>query len=185
MGQEFGDNGKLIKFSNLFDYSTPETLRASTWLPTPRQLYITNDQTSAGFDISYQLEKIQNLPDRASQLRQIADLIVDIYDYYDKYGQDNKINLRYDHRYYSIGAQVIEDLITHERTVISANLEEAAYKNSISANIKNIVQDLKNMDLAYSPIAMKDLQDMAAESEKGALVANMLNPYFLDLELYS
>ena len=43
MGQEFGDNGKLIKFSNLFDYSTPETLRASTWLPTPRKLYITND----------------------------------------------------------------------------------------------------------------------------------------------
>ena len=178
MGQEFGDNGKLIKFSNLFDYSTPETLRASTWLPTPRQLYITNDQTAAGLDISYQLEKIQNLPDRASQLRQIADLIVDIYDYYDKYGQDNKINLRYDHRYYNIGQQVINDLITHERTVISANLEEAAYKNSISANIKNIVQDLKNMDLAYSPIAMKDLQDMAAESEKGALVANMslMNP---------
>lgn len=178
MGQEFGDNGKLIKFSNLFDYSTPETLRASTWLPTPRQLYITNDQTAAGFDISYQLEKIQNLSDRASQIRQIADLIVDIYDYYDKYGQDNKINLRYDHRYDSIGQQVIKDLITHERTIISPNLEEAAYKNSISANIKNIVQDLKNMDLAYSPIAMKDLQDMAAESEKGALVANMslMNP---------
>ena len=74
--------------------------------------------------------------------------------------------------------KVIKDLITHERTIISPNLEEAAYKNSISANIKNIVQDLKNMDLAYSPIAMKDLQDMAAESEKGALVANMslMNP---------
>lgn len=178
MGQEFGDNGKLIKFSNLFDYSTPETLRASTWLPTPRQLYVTNDQTAAGFDISYQLEKIQNLSDRASQIRQIADLLVDIYDYYDKYGQDNKINLRYDHRYYDIGQQVVKDLITHERTTISSNLKEAAYKNSISANIKNIVQDLKNMDLAYSPIAMKDLQDMAAESEKGALVANMslMNP---------
>lgn len=178
MGQEIGQDGRLIKFSNLFDYSTPETLRASTWLPIPRRLYITNNQDEDGFDISYQLEKIQNLPDKASQLRQIADLIIDIYNYYDKYGQDNKINIKYSHRYYSIGEKVVKDLITHERTLITPSLEEAAYKNSISANIRNIVQDLKNMDLAYYPITMKTLQNMADKSEKGALVARMslMNP---------
>lgn len=179
MGQEFGDDGLLIKYSNLFDYSTPETLNASTWLPTPRKLFISNDQNSVGFNITSQIKRLFEIKDDFAQyIRQMADLIIDIYDYYDKHGFDNKINIVYDQEYQEFCEKVIRDLITHESTVISSNLKEAAYKNSISANIKNIVQDLKNMALAYSPISMDDLQMMAEESEKGALVASMslMNP---------
>ena len=183
MGQEFGDDGKLIKYSNLFDYNTLETLQASSWLPTPRGTYITLNQEGSGLDITEQLKAIEpfigaktNLVN-AARIRRTADLIIDIYDYQDKIGGES-VNLICAPEYAEIAQLVINDIITHERTKISPNLEESAYKNSISSNIKNIVQDLKNMDLAYSPIAMGDLQKLAAESEKGALVASMslMNP---------
>lgn len=183
MGQEFGDDGKLIKYSNLFDYSSLETLQASSWLPTPRGIYITLNQDQSGLDITRQLEAISpfigaedNLS-KAAKIRKIADLIIDVYDYQDKINS-NSVNLTCAPEYAEIAKLVVNDLITHERTEISPNLEESAYKNSISSNIKNIVQDLKNMDLAYSPIAMEDLQKLASESEKGALVASMslMNP---------
>lgn len=40
MGQEFGQNGKLVAFSNLFDYSTLSTLKASLRLPIPQNYEI-------------------------------------------------------------------------------------------------------------------------------------------------
>lgn len=40
MGQEFGQNGKLVSFSNLFDYSTLSTLKASLHLPIPQNYKI-------------------------------------------------------------------------------------------------------------------------------------------------
>jgi hypothetical protein len=43
MGNEIGDDGKIIKYSDLFDYSSKETLLASTWLPTPKKVFITNE----------------------------------------------------------------------------------------------------------------------------------------------
>ena len=183
MGQEFGDDGKLIKYSNLFDYSSLETLQASSWLPTPRGTWLTLDNEEPGLDITEQLRSIdpfvgaEDSMSKAMRLRKIADLIIDIYDYQDKVGTD-AVNLTCDPTLLGIAGDILTDLIKHERTRISPNLEESAYKNSISSNIKNIVQDLKNMDLAYSPIAMGDLQKLAAESEKGALVASMslMNP---------
>lgn len=183
MGQEFGDDGKLIKYSNLFDYSSLETLQASSWLPTPRGTYITLNSEEPGLDITEQLRElstfigaVDNLS-KAARIRRIADLIIDIYDYQDR-SNSKSVNLTCSPEFLEIAQIVVNDIITHERTKISPNLEESSYKNSISSNIKNIVQDLKNMDLAYSPIAMGDLQKLAAESEKGALVASMslMNP---------
>lgn len=185
MGQEFGDGGRLIKWSNLFRYDTQETLSASLWLPTPKNVYVYNnsdDLSIPSYDISGYLSDIgldeDSLDVKAKRIRKIADLIIDIYDYMDRNNIKDKINLTYDDKHPDIAKQVIQDIITHERTKISPNLEEAAYKNSISANIRNIVQDLKNMNLAYSPITMKDLQKLAEDSTKGAMTANMslINP---------
>lgn len=47
MGQEFGDDGRLIKWSNLFDYSSPELLGTSLWLPTPRNIKVLNNSTDS------------------------------------------------------------------------------------------------------------------------------------------
>lgn len=187
MGQEFGDDGRLIKWSNLFNYSSPEMLAASLWLPLPRKIFIENNSdtsSSEQMNINKQLEDISyyinpvTVQDKAVRLRKIADLIIDIYDYMDRNNIKDKINLVYDEKYSGIATSIINDIITHERTTISPNLEEAAYKNSISANIRNIVQDLKNMNLAYSPITMRDLQTLAENSPKGAMIAKMslMNP---------
>ena len=35
MGHDFDDNGKYIGWSDLFDLSSQETLKASEYLPTP------------------------------------------------------------------------------------------------------------------------------------------------------
>lgn len=187
MGQEFGSNGKLIKWSNLFNYNSLEELQASTWLPTPRKLYITNDQNKPGLNINKYLQKIANVDgiNNAQKIKYIADLIIDIYDYLDSNVEDisellfgRTVNLIYDDKYEYIGKDIIKDLIKHENTTISPNLEELAYKNSVSSNIKNIVQDLENMVMAYQPITMDDLGKLAEESEKGAMTAHMslINP---------
>ena len=187
MGQLFGDDGKLIKWSNLFDYSSPETLRAAVWIPLPRKIFIENNSNTSStekLDITRQLEDISyyanpvTKQDKAARLARIANLIIDIYDYMDRNNIKGRINLTYDEGLSEIAEPVINDIIKHERTTISPNLEEAAYKNSISANIRNIVQDLKNMNLAYSPITMKDLQTLAEDSPKGAMIASMslMNP---------
>lgn len=187
MGQEFGDDGRLIKWSNLFDYSSPEMLKQSLWLPTPRNIRIYNNEENSPaeqFDITRQLADLSYYSnatteqDKKARLSRIINLIIDIYDYIDRNNLDNKINLVYDKQYTEIAGPIIDDIIKHERTTISPNLEEAAYKNSISANIRNIVQDLKNMNLAYSPITMSDLQSLASDSSKGAMTAKMslMNP---------
>ena len=187
MGQEFGDDGRLVKWSNLFDYSSPEMLRTSLWLPTPRKVFIDNNSDTSSaeqMNINRQLADISYYAnptteqERAARLGRIANLIIDIYDYMDRNNIKDRINLVYDEKYSGIAGPIIDDIIKHERTTISPNLEESAYKNSISANIRNIVQDLKNMNLAYSPITMSDLQDLAADSPKGAMTASMslINP---------
>jgi hypothetical protein len=82
-----------------------------------------------------------------------------MYDYQDREGNENSINLVYNKELIpkEIADSIIKSIIIHERTSISPNLEESAYKNSISFSIRNIVQDLRNMESAYSPISMRDL----------------------------
>ena len=224
MGQVFGHDGKLVKYSDLFDYTNLQTLQASTWLPTPRKLQVLtgkniawdnakrlseqakqefklqNDlyETVGGqrivlddeqvdriisneYNIDSHLEAIKKATEErgtAGKIRAIADAIIDIYDFIDRKGIDKAVNITYSEGNEAAGIEFTTLLNKHEKTVISPNLEEAAYKNSISANIRNIVQDLKNMNLAYSPISMDDLQELAEKSEKGALIASMslMNP---------
>ena len=186
MGNEIGDDGKIIKYSDLFDYSSKETLLASTWLPTPKKVFITNEIDQPGFDITEQLKEFIPLVGKddpnlkATKIRKLADLLIDMYDYQDREGNENSINLVYNKELIpkEIADSIIKAIIIHERTSISPNLEESAYKNSISFSIRNIVQDLRNMESAYSPISMRDLQSLAENSEKGVLIASMslMNP---------
>lgn len=68
---------------------------------------------------------------------------------------------------------VLNDLTNHEFTVISQENQEAAYKNSVAAKIRNIVQNLRNMDQAYSPIEMGHIRKASESSPKGELTTNM------------
>jgi hypothetical protein len=77
MGYEFDDNGKYIGWSNLFDYSSIDNLKASEYLPIPNG--VTYEKRDGGFDISNQLLKIAK-PNttKAEKIRAEAELLIDL-----------------------------------------------------------------------------------------------------------
>lgn len=88
---------------------------------------------------------------------------------------NGEVSIKYDRNLYEY---IIDQIQAHENYSISPDRLEAAYKNAVSAKIQQIVSDPKNMSLAYSPITMQDLQDLAAKSPKGELVQGLtsMNP---------
>lgn len=76
------------------------------------------------------------------------------------------------------GLSILQELNIHEFTKISPLLIEKAYKNLVSSRIQSIVQDLRNMDAAYSPIEMLRIRKASESSPKGELASNMtlMNP---------
>lgn len=184
MGQEFGDDGKLVKWSDIINYDSPELLKASSYIPISRGIFIDtkNFEDITSFDITEYIDSINNITGDLRQnpdyYKKLAEIIIDIYDFIDKNNLDNKIKITFDEAYEEIGKIIVQDLIRHERTKTPINLEEKAYKNYISNSIKNIVQDIRNMNASHSPVMMDDLQDLASNSEKGLLTLNMsqMNP---------
>ena len=63
----------------------------------------------------------------------------------------------------------------HENYEIPIELRESAYKNSVSSKINRIIQDLRNMDSAYSSVdeEMDTLRAIAENSPKGNLTKRM------------
>lgn len=169
MGQSFSDDGMYIGWSPLFDYSSEQMVDASKTLPLPRgnKLIVVEGEQ---YSIENELNSIlaSSGPER---LRKVANLIYKI---------DNN-NGRYN---YIAGAnadekrRLIRQIYKHEDYKVSYRQREQAYKNVASANIRNVVHNIRNRDQAYSPITMRDLQKEADKSPKGAKTKqlNMMNP---------
>ncbi len=169
MGQSFSDDGMYIGWSPLFDYSSEQMVDASKTLPLPRgnKLIVVEGEQ---YSIENELNSIlaSSGPER---LRKVANLIYKI---------DNN-NGRYN---YIAGAnadekrRLIRQIQKHEDYKVSYRQREQAYKNVASANIRNVVHNIRNRDQAYSPITMRDLQKEADKSPKGAKTKqlNMMNP---------
>ena len=77
MGHDFDDNGKYIGWSDLFDLSSQETLKASEYLPTPdNETYMqVRPGKESNLDISEEFQKILTSPNRTAIIRNIADLL--------------------------------------------------------------------------------------------------------------
>jgi hypothetical protein len=73
MGYEFDDNGKYINWSDLFDYSSIETLKASEYLPIPDG--VNYEKKDTGFDITNQISNITSKNTKAEKIKAYADLI--------------------------------------------------------------------------------------------------------------
>ncbi len=169
MGQSFSDDGMYIGWSPLFDYSSEQMVDASKTLPLPRgnKLIVVEGEQ---YSIENELNSIlaSSGPER---LRKVANLIYKI---------DNN-NGRYN---YIAGTnadekrRLIRQIQKHEDYKVSYRQREQAYKNVASANIRNVVHNIRNRDQAYSPITMRDLQKEADKSPKGAKTKqlNMMNP---------
>lgn len=77
---------------------------------------------------------------------------------------------------------VMANVARHEFTQLSKDNREAAQKNFISSHIQNTIQDIRNYNLANTPITLDDMKHAANNiSAKGAITDNMsiLNPMTL------
>lgn len=223
MGYEFDDNGKYVGWSNLFDYSGIEELRASEYLPIPDE--VKYEKSDTGFDISKQITNIASITElihnlelnqekigneliqagkdknsdlqyqlsrsldkitknlnqaRARKIRAYADLLIEL--------QDQDINWIKGKKFTyvtwdgtipnEVTEEVLSNLNLHSQTYLSPQKIEKCLKNSVSSSITNIIQNLRSMDQAYSPIEMETVRDASKQSPKGNKSDRMtlLNP---------
>ena len=215
MGLCFDTNGKYIGWSNLFDYSTDETLAASEYLPMPQKVRHTviNDAATARTNLAKQLTETTDenrkavIENRLKQLDHIVDLdpwierisnepdqAAKILLYADLINEINKEAYQDgDSKTVNIsytnpnGLEVVKNLNKHEFTQIPPNLSQDVSKNFISSHIQNTVQDLVNMTRAYSPIEMEDFRAASGYSpkQKAASEMTLLNPATKYLMQYS
>lgn len=223
MGYEFDDNGKYVGWSNLFDYSGIEELRASEYLPIPDE--VKYEKSDTGFDISKQITNIASITElihnlelnqekigneliqagkdknsdlqyqlsrsldkitknlnqaKARKIRAYADLLIEL--------QDQDINWIKGKKFTyvtwdgtipnEVAEEVLSNLNLHSQTYLSPQKIEKCLKNSVSSSITSIIQNLRNMDQAYSPIEMETVRDASKQSPKGNKSDRMtlLNP---------
>lgn len=215
MGLCFDTNGKYVGWSNLFDYSTDETLAASEYLPMPQKIRHTviNDAAAARANLAKQLTETTDenrkgvIENRLKQLDHIVDLDPWIEKITNEQDQASKIRLYADLINYinresyqdgdsktvnisytnPNGLEVVKNLNKHEFTQIPPNLSQDVSKNFISSHIQNTVQDLVNMTRAYSPIEMEDFRAASGYSpkQKAASEMTLLNPATKYLMQYS
>lgn len=215
MGQCFDTNGKYIGWSNLFDYSTSETLRASEYLPMPQKIrhIVINDTSITRSNLTKQLINTtdENQKDIIQNKLNQLDHIVNLDPWIDKIkneeNQVDKIKLYAqlidyvnaqsytdgDNKSVNVsysdpyGMEVLNNLNKHEFTQIPPSLSQDVSKNFISSHIQNTVQDLVNMTRAYSPIEMEDFRNASKYSSKGSTAAQLtlLNPATKFLMQYS
>ena len=142
MGYGFDDNGKYIKWSDLFDYSSIKTLQASEYLPYPDNVeYKKND---SGIDISEDIKSIAAKTDKAEKIMEYASLLSRLQEIRPTYerqqtseNKENKGRVLGKFRYItwdntiddSIANEVLNNLNIHARTYISPYNEQKGLKN--------------------------------------------------------
>lgn len=182
MGSEINYNGIYVGWSPLFDYTSLGTLKASELLPFPtgKTLNLTNNNKN--LDISNYIVRLsQHIPsnsdtyetDRIETLKIQTELLQLINDL----AQGNHYNVYVDPEIIKqVGEDVvltlIENLNRHQRYQIPAELKESAYKNSVSSKINRIINDVRNMDSAYSPIEMGHIRP----KDSSAKIMSLMNP---------
>lgn len=166
MGLSFDGNGRYVGWSNLFDYSSLETIKASEYLPMPKKKVY--EVAPDGVNIDSFVVNILGATDAVSRINGYVELL--------NYLNDNNITKIA----YTVpeGAEVVQAVRIHEFTKVPYSLQEEASKNFISSHIQNTVQNLRNMIGAYSPIEMEAFRTASEKSPKGEQASKMtlLNP---------
>jgi hypothetical protein len=157
MGHSFDDNGVYIGWSNMFNYSNIETLRASEQLPMPTgKRYSINEQgfdiTNIEYDTLEGVAKINKLIEVLNYLN--SNNITSL-----KASNDNKL---------------LQDIISHEATKLPHTLKLESFKNYISSHIQTVVQDVRNAMMAYTQVAMDEIRYASEHfSTKGSTAREM------------
>lgn len=120
-------------------------------------------------DISEQITNIASITDKANKIRAYADLLSLLQDKGHVYYKGKKYTyVTWNDTISPESAkEVLGDLNLHSQTYLSPQKLEKCLKNSVSSAITNIIQNLRNMDQAYSPIEMETVRDASKDSPKG------------------
>lgn len=181
MGLSFTGDGRYVGWSNLFDLSTLNTLIASERLPYPkgRKYKFGKDAINIDDDIKiineiekrYETDNSEQVAiERINAYNALIRKLNSIQDFEDEY---YKVSWTVDN-----GRQILDIIESHETSKIPRQLQIDSEKNFISSHIQNVVQNLRNMIGAYSPITIHDLKAIAENTPKGRQAASltMLNP---------
>ncbi len=181
MGFEFKKDGTLLEWSNLFDYSSIDTLQASLWLPMPNNVQIESSTLEeSDINVSEQVSKINQLTTQLTPANienynkikaEIIKIKADILDSIDKYAKDGKIKV------FGLTNDLLKELQLHENFKIAEEEYESVIKNSIAGKIGHIIRNVANYSLANSPVTMATLNTI--KTPKGNLMNGLtgINPF--------
>ena len=177
MGLAFDDNGQYIGWSSLFDYNSLDTIRASEYLPLPKN-GVTITEDANGVDIT---EEATTLNEVEPALEAgIADpkvlneykvrRLLAYVSIFNKLGEGTKVK--------GANEKILETLNQHNATKLPADIKAHALRNFISVHIQNTIQNIRNAADSYVPVEMEDLRKAADNSPKGAeaLEITLMNP---------
>lgn len=187
MGYSLDANGIYIGWSNMFNYDTLETLKASEELPMPTgRKYIYSED---GYDLSKVLENgvevnYEQLYDQAEGAKKVL-ILAKVLKHLNNL---SSLKLKVSDTTKDPNTDVVKStnalyqaIKSHEATKLPQHLYLEGFKNFISSHIQNTVQNLKNTMLAYKPIDMEVFRDASKLSSKSNEVTGMtlLNPAVL------
>ena len=170
MGQSFGDDQTYIGWSSLFDKSSYATLEASKTLPVPRGFQLQKN-TSWKYNIQPEIDVIKGIKNnRAKIIKAYANLIAKIDSQNGNYFLDSITKE---------DEEILNKVQAHELYLPPEKYRDQAYKNAAAANIVLVINNIRNRAIAYQPITVDDLKDVAKRSPKSKETAslNMINPF--------
>ncbi len=185
MGPSFNDGGMYYSWSPLFDFFSINTLHASEVnipMTTPGKsinvVYKTEDidvrfKKEKSIDITDIVRNIKvNTTEESSRIRNL-----ELYGKILKLVEESKlkgVTLYIDENI--VDQTIIDDVINklnkHFKYVPTEAVRENAIKNQIQSGIGHVVQHLRNMIHAYSPITMDELR----QNPRNAKIMSLMNP---------
>lgn len=177
MGLAFDDNGNYIGWSSLFDYYNLETIKASEYLPLPKQgVHI--EESEDGVDISEEAKiitetdtKLKETIEKPEFIEQLKVTRLKAYaSIFNKLGSGTKVK--------GASKEILKAMNNHNATKLPTEVRAMALRNFISTHIQNTIQNVRNAADSYVPVDMDDLRDAAENSPKGAeaLELTLMNP---------
>lgn len=175
MGYSFDKNGRFLKWSPLFDFSSQETLNASLRLPTSAGIQVSENDIAI-LDINNDLQEIYYL-EQSGRKAEMIDKYAEVIKKIDEAAIDNTTTVR---TIENTLRPIFDKIRSHEEFLskINPDYREDIYKNAVSARTQIVSSNPKNMPLAYSPITISDLRKQSERSSKGNLIYGLtgMNP---------
>jgi len=130
MGYSFDKNGRFLKWSPLFDFSSQETLNASLRLPTSAGIQVSENDIAI-LDINNDLQEIYYL-EQSGRKAEMIDKYAEVIKKIDEAAIDNTTTVR---TIENTLRPIFDKIRSHEEFLskINPDYREDIYKNAVSA----------------------------------------------------